>query len=251
MALKIAQQIIFILIIIGISVLHAQESGNRFNEANKAYAEGDYQTAIKLYSIILEQGIESGEVYFNLGNTYYKMNDLGRAILYYEKAAKFIKGDPALEQNLQLTQIRIVDKIEAIPKLFIEDWWSTLTHVFSLDTLLWISIILFSVLIMLIIVNLLYTKQFLPRFIWAMTLLFVLIFVVTLSLIYEFETSQFGVILVEKVSVISEPGIGGTEVFILHEGTKVLINRMLNEWLEISIPDGKTGWLKDTSLEVI
>jgi SH3-like domain-containing protein len=69
--------------------------------------------------------------------------------------------------------------------------------------------------------------------------------------IYEFETTKFGVILQEKVSVVSEPDIDGTEVFILHEGTKVKINRTLDNWLEISIPDGKIGWLQESSLEII
>ena len=103
----------------------------------------------------------------------------------------------------------------------------------------------------LIIVNLLYGRQYIRQFIWVTSAFCILIFVITFSHLYEFETSQFGVILEEKVSVVSEPGIGGTEVFILHEGTKVKVNRMLNDWLEISIPDGKTGWLRETSLEVI
>jgi tetratricopeptide (TPR) repeat protein len=251
MNFKIIRQIILLIFFLIVSSINAQEPGARFNEANQAYAQGDYQNAIDLYSKLLDQGIESGEVYFNLGNAYYKTNDLGRAILYYEKARKFIDGDPALEQNLKLTQLRIVDKIEPIPELFIVEWWSLLIHVFSLDTLLWLSLSIFSILIVLIITQILYTKQFLIRIIWAVSVLFMLFLVITLSLIYEFETSRFGIILEEKVSVISEPGIGGTEVFILHEGTKVRINRNLNNWFEISIADGKIGWLKQTSLEVI
>ncbi len=234
-----------------VTILQAQDPDSKFNEANNAYAEGDYQNAIEHYSAILHQGIESGEVYFNLGNAYFKTNDLGRAILYYEKASKFIEGDPALEQNLQLSRLRIVDKIEPIPELFIFEWWTTLTHLFSLDTLLWLSIAVFSILMILIIVNLLYGRQYIRQFIWVTSAFCILIFIITFSHLYEFETSQFGVILEEKVSVISEPDIGGTEVFILHEGTKVKINRLLNNWLEITIPDGKTGWLRETSLEVI
>ncbi len=251
MVLRITKWVVFFLFVLGIEVLLAQNPDIRFIEANQAYAEGDYQNAIELYSKILEQGIESGEVYFNLGNAYYKTNNIGRAILYYEKARKFIEGDPALEQNLKLTQLKIVDKIEPIPELFIVEWWAELTRVFSLETLLWLSFSIFSILITFIILQILYTRQFLRRIIWATTVLFVLIFVITFSQIYEFETWQFGVILEEKVSVVSEPGIGRTEVFILHEGTKVKVNRMLNDWLEISIPDGKTGWLRETSLEVI
>jgi tetratricopeptide (TPR) repeat protein len=244
-------KIILVLSIAAASVAYAQDPDIVFNEANKAYAEGDYQTAIELYSTILNRGVEGGEVYFNLGNAYFKTNEIGRAILYYEKAAKFIEGDPALEQNLQLSRLRIVDKIEPMPVFFIVEWWTTLTHILSLDTFLWLCIILFSILILFIIMNLLYRNQYLRHLIWTTTALSILIFVITFSLIYEFETTQFGIILEEKVSVVSEPDISGTEVFILHEGTKVKVNRTLNDWLEISIPDGKTGWLRETSLEKI
>ena len=249
--MKFSLHITLMLIYIGTSVLFSQDPDTLFNEANRAYAEGDYQHALDLYSMILENGIESGEVFFNLGNTYYKMNDIGRAILYYEKAKKYIDGDPALEQNLRLCQLRIVDKIEPIPKLFIVQWWSTVTQLFSINTFLWLCLAIFSMLIILIIINLIYPRRYLRHFIWGFTTIFILIFVVTFSRIYEFETTKFGVILEEKVSVFSEPDVGGTEVFILHEGTKVQINRTLNQWMEISIPDGKTGWLNKENLEII
>ena len=248
---RILYLLLILLFVATFSLVHAQDPAVSFNEANKAYAEGNYQSAIELYSTILNQGIESGEVYFNLGNAYFKINEIGRAILNYEKAGKFIEGDPALEQNLQLSRLRIVDKIEPIPELFIVEWWSTLTHLLSLKTLLWLCLTVFSILMLLIIMNLLYRNQYFRRLIWTTLALSLLIFIVTFSLIYEFETTQFGVILEEKVSVVSEPDISGTEVFILHEGTKVKINRTLNDWLEISIPDGKTGWLREISLEVI
>lgn len=251
MTVKIKYLLIFILSTTCFVSLHGQDPIAMFQVANNAYAKGDYQGAIEHYSAILDQGVASGEVYFNLGNAYFKINDLGRAILYYEKASKFIEGDPALEQNLQLSRLRIVDKIEPIPELFIFEWWTTLTHLFSLDTFLWLSLGVFSVLILLIIVNLLFTRQYIRQFIWFTSGFCILIFVITLNLLYEFETTQFGVILEEKVSVISEPDTGGTEVFILHEGTKVKINRLVNNWLEISIADGKTGWLRDTALETI
>jgi len=244
-------KIIFILIISSFSILNAQDLETRFNLANKAYADGEYFQAIEIYSGIINEGIESGEVYFNLANAYYKVNDLGRAILYYEKARKFIEGDPALEQNIKLAQLRIVDKIEPIPELFIIEWWSYLIHIFSLDTWLWSNLFIFSILMLMIIFQFLYSRQFLKNLIGTTTVLFLLVFIITLSVTYEFETTKFGVILEEKVSVVSEPDSDGTEVFILHEGTKVKINRNLDNWMEISIPDGKIGWLKQTSLEII
>jgi tetratricopeptide (TPR) repeat protein len=251
MILKSIKHDIFILFILFISILNAQDLDRIFNSANQAYADEDYQKAIELYSNILEEGIESGEVFFNLGNAYYKINDLGRAILYYEKAKKYIEGDPALEQNLKLAQLRIVDKIEPIPKLFIIDWWDQLIHIFSLDIWLWLCLGIFLILALFIAGLLLYSRRIFYQLIWTTSFLFILILIITLSVVYEFETTKFGVILDEKVSVVSEPDIDGTEIFILHEGTKVKINRNLDSWMEISIPDGKIGWLKQSSLEVI
>lgn len=233
------------------NAIQAQNPELLFEEANRVYAQGDYENAVNLYQKIVERGIESGEVYFNLGNAYYKLNEIGLSILYYEKAKKFIEGDPALEQNLALVQLKIVDKIDAIPKLFIEEWWHELLHFTSMNTMLWTCLFLFTLTIILIIFQILNRRSVWSRLIWIVTTVFLIMVILTLSRIYEFETLEFGIILEEKVSVLGEPDINGTEVFILHEGTKVSINRMLDGWYEISIPDGKTGWLQSNILATI
>ena len=233
------------------AMLFAQDPVLLFEEANRIYAQGDYQSAVDLYLKIIEQGVESGEVYFNLGNAYYKLDQIGFSILYYEKAKKYIEGDPALEQNLALARLKIVDKIDSIPKIFIEEWWYEVLHFTSINTMLWISFSLFTLSVLLLIIQILYNRPIFRRVMWILISIFLIIALLSVSRIYEFETSEFGVILEEKVSVFSEPGLGGTEVFILHEGTKVSINRGLDDWYEISIPDGKTGWLRSNTLETI
>ncbi len=242
---------IVVFILCGFAAVQAQNPEHLFEEANRVYAEGDYQSAVDQYLKIVEQGVESGEVYFNLGNAHYKMNQIGPTILYYEKARKFIEGDPALEQNLKLVQLKIVDKIDTIPKLFLEEWWFELIHFTSINTMLWLCFAFFSLSITLIILQILISNAFLRRLIWISLSFFLIIAILAVSQIYEFETSEFGIIFAEKVSVLSEPGLSGTEVFILHEGTKVSINRVLDEWYEVSISDGKTGWLKSNTLETI
>ncbi len=231
--------------------VYSQNPEMLFEGANQAYVSGDYQNAIGLYQKILQQGIESGEVYFNLGNAYYKQNTVGLAILYYEKARKYLEGDPALEQNLQLAQLRIIDELEEIPKLFIEEWWYEITHVVSMNVLLWLSLFLFTLFITFVILQLLFEQSIIRKFIWISLSTFALVLMLTIGQIYEFETSKFGVILEEKVSVVSEPDLDGTEVFILHEGTKVQVNRERGDWMEITIPDGKTGWMKSSDLGLI
>ncbi len=242
---------LFLILLIGMSAVCAQIPDFHFHSANRAYADGKYHEAIELYQNIVKEGMESGEVYFNLGNAYYKVNQFGQSILYYEKAKQFLEGDPALEHNLRLAQLNIVDKIDVIPMLFIEEWWLKLTHLFSITTLLWLSLAFFTISMIVIILRIFFNNGFIRRIIWPTMSIFIFIFIITIGQIYEFETSKFGVILEEKVSVVSEPGLSGTEVFILHEGTKVKINRILDDWFEISIPDGKTGWLRASDFGMI
>ena len=178
-------------------------------------------------------------------------NTIGQSILYYEKARKYLEGDPGLEQNLKLAKLRIIDEIDEIPRLFVEEWMYELTHLFSMNILLWLTFSLFGIFMIFIIVHLLFERRIFRNFIWVSFSIFFLLLLLTIDQIYEFETSKFGVILEEKVSVVSAPDFDGTEVFILHEGTKVRINRQLEKWLEITIPDGKAGWLKSSDLGLI
>lgn len=239
----------FLFIMVRLSVAQSPES--LFDVANQTYKESNYSQAAALYQKILENGYESGEVYFNLGNTYYKMNEIGLAILYYEKAKLFISSDQALEQNLNLARLRVVDQIESIPKLFLEEWWDALVHLLPLNTFLWLSFILFTLTAAMAGIWMLHNRTFFRRLIWFFLTMFTMILLLSGVQIYQFETTQFGIILDEKVSVLGEPDLTGTEVFILHEGTKVKINRRIDGWFEITIPDGKTGWLLKSNIGVI
>ncbi|TFH01654.1 MAG: tetratricopeptide repeat protein [Calditrichales bacterium] len=243
--------IIWLLVLTGKGIQAQDDPESLFLTSNRAYTEGRYQEAVEGYLKILDQKIESGEVFFNLGNAYYKLGQIGPALLYYEKARKYLEGDPGLEQNIELAQLKIVDEIEEIPKIFFEIWWLKLTHMVSIHTMLWFTLGCFTLFIALIITLMLKNYRILYRLVWTVSVAFVLLFIITAGQIYEFETSRFGIILAQKVSVQSEPGLSATEVFILHEGTRVKVNREFNDWLEITIADGKTGWMPAASLGTI
>jgi tetratricopeptide (TPR) repeat protein len=234
-----------------IQLLSGQSVDIFFQQGNKAYAESKYQEAVELYLKVLEEGYTSGEVYFNLGNAYYKLDEIGRAILYYEKAAHYLQGDEALDQNLSIAELRVVDEIESIPKIFLEEWWDWLIHIFSINTFAWLSLALFLLTFLFSALYINFSKRNFKRFIWSSAVGFILVLSLFIGRIYQFESSQYGIILSPKVSVVSEPSLTGTEVFIIHEGTKVRINRSLDGWMEISLADGKTGWLKSDELESI
>ncbi len=233
-----------------VSVL-ADQATTLFAMANKAYADGKYQQAVDLYEQILQKKLASGEVYFNLGNAYYKLNQIGKAILYYEKAEVYLAGDEALEQNLKIARLKIVDKIEPIPVLFLVNWWNTAINFFTMTFFAWLCFGVFVLTLILLAIYLLVNRRIFIRLTWITTAVFLILLVMFIGKIYQFESSKYGIIFADKISVVGEPTLTGQELFILHQGTKVKINRSLDGWYEISLADGKTGWIKADGLEII
>jgi tetratricopeptide (TPR) repeat protein len=235
---------------ISVSLLRGDSYQLYFEDANRAYLEGRYDEAAQKYLQLIDKGVASGEVYFNLGNSYYKMNQYGLAILYYEKANRFLQGDEALEKNLKLARLHTIDEIEPIPQLFLKTWWDKVLNIFGLEIYAWITLVVFFIFSVFIAINMVAAVN-LRNWIWTLGSIFVFLLILFLNKVYIFESSKFGIILSPKVSIVSEPNISGKEIFILHEGTKVEISRTLDNWYEVKIADGKTGWLKNETVEMI
>lgn len=126
----------------------AQESYDAwFEQANAAYNEGNYQSALDLYNNIVEAEQESVPLYFNLGNTYYKMGTYPMAIYYYEKALKLDPSNADVKTNLEIANLAIADKIESIPQSFIVKGWNNVKNMFSSDAWATVSIISFAILL--------------------------------------------------------------------------------------------------------
>jgi len=240
-----------LIFLFSIQLTFASEWDVYLNDGNEAYSEGKYEDAVIHYLKIIKNDVESGELYFNLGNAYYKLDEIGKSIYYYEKAINIIEGDEALEQNLKIAQLKIIDKIEPIPKLFIFEWIDSIIRILSIENWGWLSLILFIFMTVIFSLYLLITKRVLFQFSWIFLIFFSISIIIFVGRIYLFESYQFGIIFEKKIAVMSEPNLGASEVFILHEGTKIKINRKLHDWLEISIADGKTGWCKSNSVGVI
>lgn len=232
----------------------ADQAHDLFESANQNYLDGDYTAAIEGYESILSSGLESGELYYNLANAYYKTNKIGNARLNYERALIWLEKDEALLQNLNLLKLRLVDQIEEPPRLILSVWWESLLHI--LDTSGWaiVVLVLFWVLLISAALYLYYQKRGRIKFKTFFTT-FLVIWLISLTVwinkIYLFESEKHGVILLSTVTVYAEPSAKTTELFVIHEGTKVQVNRSSNEWLEIKLIDGKTGWLKSDALEII
>ncbi len=237
------------------NALNAADLHDIFDQGNQYYQQGEYQRAVESYQEILDEGYASGSLYFNLGNAYYKLGQLGSARLNYERAADYLKNDEALEENLQLLSLRLVDQIEPVPQFFLNAVWNKIVDFLALNALIWIiSGLLWLVLIVFSLRYYLRSRGHGDRFKMlyvAVFLLFIFVALISIQKIYNLETEQYGIIMKSSVTSRAEPKADATEVFILHEGTKVQIERMAVDWFEVRLEDGKTGWLESANLEII
>jgi tetratricopeptide (TPR) repeat protein len=230
------------------------EAEFHFQKANEFYQEGDFQKAIESYTAILDLGYESASLYYNLGNSYFKLNDIGHTILYYEKAKKLAPGDPDVRFNLELVQLYVVDKINAPPPLFFVKYWNRFTRLFNRDQLALVSVVMYVLGIICLILMLLLRKNHILRvtriLIWPIWLVF--LFSVGLFFIRTIQAKEKqGVVIVDKVDVLSSPSADATTVFSLHEGIKLQILEKSGDYVKISLPDGKVGWLGQDIVERI
>ncbi len=245
---------ILILVLSAAAGVRAQDPYTLFEQANAAYKNDAFEEAAALYEKILSQGMESGEVYYNLGNCYYRLHRPGLARLNYERAAVFLEDDEALKQNLDLLIMTLPDQIAEPPRLFLARWWEALGAMMGPRTWGWLSFMLFT--LMIGALSYYYYRKNRGRatplfFIKLMMFLWLLALIVWLQRLYLAETEKFAVVMDSSISVHAEPASEATELFILHEGTKVLMERKSGDWELVRLRDGKTGWLPVKSIEEI
>jgi len=234
----------------------AGEKEHLFTEGNKFYQEGKYLEALNAYKKILEMGYESGSLYYNIGNCYYKIHDVGRAILYYERARKLIPDDEDLKANLKLANLSVVDKINPRPQFILFRIVDAFLYILPKSVLIWGVIGLYLIFMATFVLWVISRKRMVKLVTLRMIAFWgVLLIVFGLSVIGRLEEEKkkiYGIILVQKVNVMSAPSQEeGVEVFSLHEGTKVQVDKKSDGWVEIVLADGKVGWVKRDVLEII
>lgn len=235
--------------------LIADENTIALDSANKAYSVGNYEEAIKAYEKIINNGWEAPELYYNLGNAYFKSNNVPYAILNYERAKKLAPNDEDIAFNLKLANQRTVDKIEPIPQLFLKEWKDDFMQIFSEKGWSLLSIILFSTALLLIavylIVNRLLMKQISFWFGIAFLAMSLISFFVARQCYALAENANDAIVISSSVTVKSSPSEDGAKAFIIHEGTKVSIVETNGEWSEIKISNGNVGWLRSALIAPI
>lgn len=239
---------------------HTEFAGAKLGEVSKqegdsAYIKNDFTSAIQIYEALLKKG-EAAEVYYNLGNSYYKADEIAKAIINYERALLLQPGNSDIRANVDVARSKTVDKMEAVSEIFFITWTKDLIYSMSVNAWAILGIVCF----VLLIVSL-YFFVFSKRIIWK-KVGFVLgsIFLILVVLANVFAAQQKedllnrdkAIIMSPSVTVRSTPNESGTSLFILHEGSKVSIkDTSMRNWKEIRLEDDKVGWVPSSAIEII
>ena len=231
-----------------------QNIDNLFEESNDLYTNGDYQNAVQGYLEIVKSGFESAELYFNIGNSFYKLNNIPESNYYYEKAKLISPNDDDILTNLSFAQNLRIDKIETLPvtdiqnlKLSILDLLSEKGWSYVLVILIWIMCFTF------IVYNLSNDPKFKRLF---FSISFVLLILSSFTLFINFEKKKiseikYAIIYDKEIEVWSEPNNISELKFLLHEGTQVKLIDVIEDWLNIQLENGTIGWIQSSSLRIL
>ena len=253
------KKIIILIILIFLCVTNwcfADEIQNLFKQGNQYFQNQNYSEAISSYQQIIGMKYESGSLYYNMGNCYYKSGQIGKAILYYERAKRFLPRDEDLKENLALANLSVVDKIKEQPQFILFRFWSGFVHFIPQKVLIWFVLGLYLLTILFLILWIvgknLGFRFTIIRVVVVVGVVFLIFGLALIGQIQEGKNRIFAVILVDKVDVMSAPSeSSGMEMFALHEGTKVRLDKFSGQWVKIVLPDLKVGWVKKETLEVI
>ena len=223
--------------------------------ADSAYIRNDFTTAIQIYEMILRKG-ESADIYYNLGNSYYKVGDIAKAILNYERALILKPANKDIRSNLEIARAKTVDKVTDVPELFFITWLKSITNSMGIQS--WAIIaISFLLLFIVSIYFFFFSTKIVARKTFFILALFFLVFCVIANISAAFQrrvrlNRMNAIIISPSVTIRSTPNDNGTSLFILHEGRKVFIkDDSMKDWKEIQLEDGNVGWVKKNDLEVI
>ena len=231
------------------------QNSELFDQGNDFYNQGRYFESIEKYNLILKNGSHSDELYYNLGNSYYKLNDIANSIFYYEKALILSPNDGKILNNLSFANNMLIDKIDSLPKNQISSFFNSLINLFNYST--WQYIYLFFEYLAVIFLVLYFISKK-PKnkkryFITALSLSLFFVFTLIAANISEnnYLNDNPAIIFDKEVDLRSEPNLRSEEISTLHEGTKLNVIESVNDWSLIELKNGNKGWLTTSSFRLV
>jgi tetratricopeptide (TPR) repeat protein len=244
------KSIAFIMIMLFSQVFWAQSD---FEKGNALYRKGDFEGAVSAYENVLKSKKESAELYFNLGNSYYKLNKVAPSIYNYEKALLLNPNDEEIHNNLKFAQKLQIDDVKEVPKVgfrkMIEDFTSELHY----NSWAWVAVGA-AFLFLLLFIGYYFSGTTLVKriFFISMFVAILLLFASVFAAIFEKNADKNerpAIVFAGIAGVKSEPQKSAQDAFILHEGTKVYVLEVLDNWKKIELPDGNEGWIQQDAIK--
>ena len=226
-----------------------------WQRANTAYNSGDYAQAEACYTRILEQGLYSASLYYNLANAHFKQNELGKALLYYNRALRLRPNDEDIRHNLEYAKQSTKDSIEEIPEFFLKTWIKSLRGALSCTTWSILSLVMLAMALAFGLIYMLAQRLSLRKTGFYLMAIAAALFVITTAFAWSERNMLIkrseAIVMDSAVSIKSSPDRSATELFVLHEGTKVTIGEAIDGWAEVRIADGRKGWIEEERIERI
>lgn len=224
--------------------------------ADAEYQKGNYQQAIRDYEDILRSSGVSAEIYYNLGNAYYRTDNITKAVLNYERAHLLSPGDEDIEFNLQFARSKTIDKITPVSEMFFVTWYKALVNFTNVDTWAKMGIMSIIVALLLVLVYLFGPHILLRKVGFFGGIFFFLVFV--FSNLFAYQQKQMlvnrtgAIIIAPSVNVKKTPAKSSADQFVLHEGTRVdITDKTMKGWCGVKVADGREGWIESKQLEEI
>ena len=249
------RNILFLILSVFALLTNAASPAEMKTLADSAYARADYETAVKLYGKLAEQNM-TADVCYNLGCAYYRVEDIVHSVLWFERALKLNPSDKEVLFNLEMARAKTIDKIIPQHEFILFTYFHQVTNWFSLRT--WTTLALFGFVLMLVCLLVFWASDSISVRKLTFSLAVILLLLTVLSNVCALKQKDFkhthtsGIITAPAVTVKSTPADNGNDLFVLHEGSKVeILDSSLKEWCEVSIEDGKVGWISKKSFDLI
>lgn len=240
-----------LLLVFASGIFGANRVDELMNKGNKNYQNKNYEKALENYKSVLNEGFVSPALYYNIGNTYYRLGKLGKSILYFEKTLKLSPDDEDALYNLNIAKAHTKDRIKEVPQLFIVKWWNSFLTLLPASG--WAAAVLIVYFILLLLIALWFftrnsdVKQF--STLGGIAVVIVLIISITLlvSSTNHENSNKYGILLQSVTTAKASPDDDSSDAFVIHEGVKFSIEDQLQGWSEIKLADGKVGWIPQKS----
>lgn len=237
---------------LGFSAFCIAQPENNFEKANIAYRNGDYKSAAKTYESILADGKYSVDLYFNLGNTYYKLDSLGPSIYYYEKGLQLEPKNKNIQNNLKYAQQATVDEIVSTPQNKITKIFENTVEGLSSNAWAILAIVASAFAAGLFLMYYFTQKPSLKRMWFIVSMFFIVSIFFSLMMSYfgmKLEETNFAIVWEKEIEVRDGPTTNSTHIYYLHEGTKVAITYEEDNWVRIELADGNEGWVQTQDIK--